>query len=78
MTNNLRNYILTYSRAWYAVMEGPDDDDWGTGSEDVREAMRMLKEQRRGYITVIVGDVCEDVITLDDVRDIEETEGAEI
>lgn len=37
---------------WYAVQETPDDD-WGWGSYDYDEAVKMLKEQGHGLIAVI-------------------------
>ena len=37
---------------WYAVQESREDD-WGTGSYDYEEAVRMLKEQGHGLIAVI-------------------------
>ena len=42
---------------WYAV-QIDKDDDWGTGSYDYNEAVRMLKRQGCGLIAVIDGDVC--------------------
>lgn len=56
---------------WYAVMRDRDDDDWGTGSRDYDEAVRMAQALRDdgysdAYIAVIDdGDdpVCTDEIT---------------
>jgi len=42
---------------WYAV-QTDREDDWGTGSYDYNEAVKMLKRQGRGLIAVIDGDVC--------------------
>jgi len=42
---------------WYAV-QVDREDDWGTGSYDYNEAVKMLKRQGRGLIAVIDGDVC--------------------
>lgn len=45
---------------WYAVMNGPEDDDWGTGSFSIQEAKRMVLENRdiypEGYIAAIRGE----------------------
>ncbi len=39
---------------WYAVTDKLNDNvDWGTGSYDLEEAKKMLKEQGRGEIAVI-------------------------
>ena len=56
---------------WYAVMRDRDDNDWGTGSRDYDEAVRMAQALRDdgysdAYIAVIDdGDdpVCTDEIT---------------
>lgn len=58
------------SGKWYAVMNDTSDDDWGTGSFDLDEAMRMLKELREdgeeeSLIAVIENDVC-----IEEIRDI--------
>lgn len=40
---------------WYAVMIDDDDDDWGYGSHDLKEAKQMVKELESdtAYIAVI-------------------------
>jgi len=54
---------------WYAVMDGTiEDNDWGTGSYEMKEAMRKCREfndfneendgGRFWYIAVIRNDVC--------------------
>lgn len=43
----------TARKLWYAVMSDREDNDWGTGSFDLDEAMEMLKEYPEGYIAVI-------------------------
>lgn len=55
---------------WYAVMTGPNDDDWGTGSFDRGEAEKMVVKNLDiypdGYIAVIENDVCVDEISTED------------
>ena len=34
---------------WYALMTGPDDDDWGTGTYDRAEALERLQDMRNDY-----------------------------
>ena len=55
---------------WYAVMMDRDDNDWGYGSEDKAEAMRMvidrLDTNPDSYIAVIDNDVCVEEIIPDD------------
>lgn len=43
-------------KLWYAFMSDRDDNDWGTGSFDRDEAMKMLRECPEGYIAVIDAD----------------------
>ena len=47
---------------WFAVMTDHDDNDWGYGSADYEEAMRMvinaLDVYPDGYIAIIENDVC--------------------
>ena len=55
---------------WYAVQE-TKEDDWGTGSSDLEEALAMLREQGRGLIAVIEegpDPVCIEEIPFDAVR----------
>lgn len=56
-------------KLWYAVMLYSDDNDWGYGSADLDEALKMLEARREeypeSYIAVIDdGDdpVCIDII----------------
>ena len=60
------NQIVDAERPWYAVMTGPDDDDWSCGSYDREAAEAMLTKQRdiypNSFIAVIVNDVCVDEI----------------
>jgi putative transcriptional regulator len=56
------------NRHWYAVQRDRDDD-WGDGSFDRKEAIKMLKEQGYGLIAVIDGDVCIEEIEFDDIAD---------
>lgn len=57
---------------WYAVMRDRDDDDWGTGSRDYDEAVRMAQALRDdgysdAYIAVI--DDGDDPICTDEITD---------
>ena len=40
---------------WYAVMRNRDDSDWGYGSHEIKEAIRMAEslEDDEAYIAVI-------------------------
>ena len=37
---------------WYAVLNGLDDDDLGTGSFNLRVALRMSKQYVDGFVAV--------------------------
>lgn len=57
------------SKMWYAVMMDNDDQDWGTGSYDKSDAIKLCREYRAdypdAYIAVIeegAVPVCIDVI----------------
>lgn len=57
---------------WYAVMRDNDDTDWGTGSNNMDEAIEMAKTYRANgyedaYIAVIDGEG--DPICVDEIRD---------
>nr|DAH28197.1 MAG TPA: hypothetical protein [Caudoviricetes sp.] len=57
---------------WYAVMRDNDDTDWGTGSNNMDEAIEMAKKYRAdgyedAYIAVI--DDEGDPICVDEIRD---------
>lgn len=53
-------------KKWFAVMSGPDDDDWGTGAFEQTEAERMVVKNLDiypdGYIAVIENDTCIDTL----------------
>ena len=56
-------------KLWYAVMLYSDDNDWGYGSDDRDEALKMLEACREkypeSYIAVIDdgdGPICIDII----------------
>ena len=53
---------------WYAVQKSKEDD-WSTGSHDLEEAKRMLKEQGYGLIAVIneESNFCEEEITFEEI-----------
>ena len=57
---------------WYAVMRDNDDTDWGTGSNNMDEAIEMAKKYRAdgyedAYIAVI--DDGDDPTCVDEIRD---------
>lgn len=56
---------------WYAITDKLNDNvDWGTGSYDLEEAKKMLKEQGRGEIAVIKNDAeCIDEIPFESLED---------
>lgn len=51
---------------WYAVMMDKEDNDWGTGSFDYNEAVKMAQEMGAELIAVISGDYCVDEISAED------------
>ena len=54
---------MTESRLWYAVQKDREDNDWGTGSFDYDEAVKMAKFRGCTIIAVIDGEECVDEIT---------------
>lgn len=55
---------------WYAVIKDYDDNDWGTGSRSLEEALIMAKEMNAKAIVIVNDDgdpVAEDVILICDV-----------
>lgn len=63
-------------KIWYAVMMDKEDNDWGTGSHDLGEAIAMVRRYRDdgnpdAYIAIIdesgVAPFC-----IDEIHDIEE------
>lgn len=69
-------YEISESANWYAVMTDLEDDDWGTGSHDLDEAIAMVRRYREdgkpdAYIAVIdesgVAPFC-----IDEIHEIEE------
>lgn len=51
---------------WYAVMMDREDNDWGTGSFDLDEAMTMVKKYPDGYIAVIDANYDDDGVAHSD------------
>lgn len=55
---------------WYAVESGPEDNDWGTGSYDLKEAIEMAKKYGDGAQIAVINNgpdpVCERVILADE------------
>lgn len=64
--NLLRKQLIPYTGKWYAVQTSREDD-WGTGSYDMFEAIDMARKQRRYYpgtlVAVIENDTCTAEIT---------------
>ena len=53
---------------WYAIQKNTEDNDWGTGSHEYSEAVRMAKEQGCTIIAVIEegnDPICIEEIELD-------------
>ena len=55
--DTLWDYITEEEVRWYAVVEGRDDDDWGTGSWDLDEAEEMARKRGPEAYIVIVDDL---------------------
>lgn len=54
---------------WYAVLMDAEDNDWGYGSHNLREAKKMARQYEDGRIAVINdGDdpICELVLEKED------------
>jgi hypothetical protein len=54
-------------RLWYAVMADRDDTDWGFGSHDKAEALRMAQylDNPDAYVVIVDGNVAIGEINLD-------------
>lgn len=50
---------------WYAVQRDIDDNDWGTGSYDMQEAITMAKEH--GYERIAVIEEGNDPICVEEI-----------
>lgn len=62
------------NKMWYAVLRDSDDNDWGTGSNDLTEAMQMARKMRAegdqdAYIAVIDDGI--DPVCVDTIRDLD-------
>ena len=62
------------TKFWYAVLVDEDDNDWGTGSYDLRDAIKMAEKYgEEAYIAVIeegeLDNVCVDEIRRDEDGD---------
>lgn len=62
-------------KTWYAVMMDREDNDWGTGSYDLEEAVNMVKKYRAlgksdAYIAVIEESE-HDAVCVEEIREIE-------
>lgn len=62
-------------KTWYAVLRDNDDNDWGTGSHNLAEAMQMARKLRAegdqdAYIAVIDDGI--DPVCVDTIRDLDD------
>lgn len=55
---------------WYALMTGPDDDDWGTGTYDREEAIARLHDMRSDYPDAYIAVIqeSENPTCIDEIR----------
>lgn len=66
--------LIEVYHPWYAVEMNEEDNDWGTGSYDYKEAVAMAERMEARYIAVIDlsggdGGVCDKVIDLQENRE---------
>ena len=61
-------YVEELPIYWYAVMKDTEDNDWGFGSFNLKEAKEMVKQYIKdgGYIAVI--DEGADPVCIDEIR----------
>lgn len=52
-------------KTWYAVQMDGTDNDWGTGSFDYNEAVKMAREDGAEIIAVVQNGCCVKVIYSD-------------
>lgn len=61
-------------KIWYAVLTDNEDNDWGTGSTRKRDAIKMVRQLRRGGYTdafiAVIDDTKDDKFCLDEIHDI--------
>lgn len=55
-------------KVWYAVELDENDNDWGEGSFDFYDALKIARKLDAKYIAVIDGDVCAEVIDIERTR----------
>lgn len=62
-------------KIWYAVVKGTEDNDWGYGSYDRAEALRMARALRdagdAGAYVVVIEDGS-DPVAVDEIHDLED------
>jgi len=56
------------NKLWYAVMKDREDSDWGVGSFDKDEAIKMANDMGAEYIAVI--DDGDDPVCVDEITDL--------
>lgn len=65
MQSIIINYkMYTADRLWFAVQRS-EEDEWGTGSEDLSTAVEMLR--RQGYGLICVVDDCKNPVALGEI-----------
>lgn len=62
------------NKTWYAVLRDSEDNDWGTGTHSLTEAMQMARKMRAegdqdAYIAVIDDGI--DPVCVDTIRDLD-------
>ena len=60
---------MNENKKWYAVMTDAEDNDWGYGSFDYEEAVKMVQPflSDGGYIAVI--DDGDDPVCVEEIRE---------
>ena len=62
-------------KTWYAVMMNQEDNDWGTGSYDLEEAVNMVKKYRAlgesDAFVAVIEESEHDAVCVEEIREIE-------
>lgn len=59
-------------KIWYAVVKDTEDNDWGYGSYDRAEALRMARALRDADAYVVVIEDGSDPVAADEIHDLED------
>ena len=69
-------FVKGPEQIWYAVLRANDDNDWGTGSYDLDEALAMAREWREdGWEDAFVAVIDEsgnEPMCVEEIRDLDE------